>query len=143
MDRIPQPVPDTSNPMHYLPLEKTPLTTNGQTPREPDDWQPRANIIKQFKAGELSLETPKKIEEFSEKYHVVPQYTERYLLHMQNLKQLQHIRTQNRSFQRTEKKIKQYQDYDWLDIVVNGKLRTLLISELDKYLEHNKLSKQA
>ena len=37
---------------------------------------------------------------------------------------------------------KSYDEYNWLDLVVQGKLNELKVFELDKYLDRNKLSKR-
>ena len=65
--RVPQPVPDHTRPGHYQNVSTTPSHENG-TGREVDDWQPRANIMKLFASGELSLEKEDRVKEFSEKY---------------------------------------------------------------------------
>ncbi|XP_070570891.1 uncharacterized protein [Ptychodera flava] len=142
MSRIPQPVPDNEKPGHYMAVEKTPLVDDKGQPRQPDDWQPRANIIKKFKAGEMSADTPDKVQDFANTFCVEPKHVESYLSHLQNLRHLQTIRTQDRVSKRRDRACKDYSDYDWLDLVLNGKLGTLILSELDKYLEYNKLSKK-
>ncbi|CAH3178082.1 unnamed protein product [Porites evermanni] len=46
--------------------------------------------------------------------------------------------------QRKEKQVRALKDvhcYDWKTLVEKGELDTLKVPELDKYIEHNKLSK--
>ena len=50
-EKIPQPVPDPNNPGHFLKPFKTPASR-----RFPDDWQPRANIKKEFSNGNRSTD---------------------------------------------------------------------------------------
>ena len=48
-ERIPQPVPDPDRPNHYMHVSVTPKMSAKGTPRDADDWQPRANFKKLFK----------------------------------------------------------------------------------------------
>lgn len=60
---------------------------------------------------------------------------------MQSLKYLEQIRSKDRQSQKTKRLNKDCDEYDWNDLVLNAKLKTLLVSELDKYLEKHKLGK--
>ena len=54
MQRIPQPIPDPERPCHFMDVFQTPTVDSEGKQRQPDDWQPRVNITKQFHSGELS-----------------------------------------------------------------------------------------
>lgn len=142
MDSIPQPVPDVNNPGHYMDVFDTPKEDDDGTERKADDWQPRANITKLYSCNELSLKDEHKITEFSDKFCVKKEYVVNYLQHLTNLALTREIRSRERERQRVEKKSKTYEEYDWLGMAMNGKLSSLTISELDKYLDKNELAKK-
>ena len=54
MKRIPQPLPDPENPLHYKSVDATPTEShiNGKL-QETDDFRPRSNIRKQWDGGQL------------------------------------------------------------------------------------------
>ena len=80
------------------------------------------------------------MEEFSKLFYVDCKHVEAYVQHLQNLKNVQEMRMRTRLSQKKEKKIKPYQDYNWLDLVVHGKLSSLQVAELDKYLKYQQLN---
>ena len=51
-------------------------------------------------------------------------------------------RTKERIAARKLSKAKGYHDYDWLDLTMNGNLKKLTISDLEKYLDNHSLSRQ-
>lgn len=77
MTRIPQPVPDPQRPNHYLSVFETSELNEYGLPRDPDDWQPRAQIKKRFAKAELSSED--NIAEFARKYCVEEILVKKYL----------------------------------------------------------------
>ena len=78
-ERIPQPVPDPPNPFHYMKPFETPKDS-----RFPDDWQPRANIKKEFENG--TLESQGDIECFANKFAVEISLVQDYIKHLKDLK---------------------------------------------------------
>jgi hypothetical protein len=61
-----------------LAYDKTPL---GE--REIDDWQPRAQIIKQFAEKKLSSSDPEGVSAFADKYIVKPKLLLEYVKHLE------------------------------------------------------------
>ena len=106
------------------------------------DFQPRANIkdIKRL-VSEGALSCKEEVEQFSKKF-AVEQDLQAYIAHLQDLKIQSNIRARARG--RTEQKNKRAQktveEYAWLELVQSGNIKKLLVSELEKYLKHYKLS---
>ena len=109
--------------------------------REIDDWQPRANLKKLFKEGKICLEDKASIQEFAHKFCVEEKYVVSYVRHLKNLQILQNMRSRSRKQSSKKRQDQTYDQYDWKELVMNGKLGKLLVSELDKYLTKHKLSK--
>lgn len=143
--RIPQPMPDCANPGHFLSVFETPLYINEESnqPRLPDDWQPRVQISKAFREGKLSLEDqPAAIQTFAEKIGIEKKLVTDCLGHCQELQTLADIRKRERTSKREVAKAKSCDSYDWLSLVLSGKINNLKVHELDKYLENYGLSKK-
>ena len=123
MNRIPQPIPDKNRPGHFLPV------ANCIGPRQPDDFQPRANLKKLFKNGMIAVTDGPKISDFAKTYCVKEKYVMFYLQHLQGLKTLQSIREKSRHRQRQDKLEKTYADYDWENLVRSRAINKLLVKE--------------
>ena len=134
-------MPDKDRPGHFLPLSKTSTVNADGSQREPDDMQPRANLKKLFKKGEISSDSLQAIETFSKSYSVETNLVCEYIRHLEHLKYMQDIRTRERESTKKKRSEKQYTEYEWDRLIMNGKLGGLLVSELDKYLDHNKMNK--
>ena len=140
--RVPQPVPDPERACHYLPVADTPLCTENDTPRPVDDWQPRANITKLFQDGEISLQQQDEITTFSETFYVKREYVVASIEHLTNLQSTKQIRSRGRAEEQRHRKERKYDEYDWINLVLQGELSKLTIPELDKYITENKLNKK-
>ena len=81
--------------------------------REPDDWQPRAEIKKCFQNGEMTVANQEKITEFGQKYCVEEALVRKYLEHLQELDTLAEIRSRSRKEESKAKREKNYSQYDW------------------------------
>jgi hypothetical protein len=139
MLRIPRPWPDhTQLPSyHYNHVQDTPIEE-----REPDDYQPRANLKRAFNNQSVTLDGAESISTFCDKYIVTEKVVREYLEHLQNLNRIKEIRVSDRQRGRVEKQNKQYDDYMscmWDTLVEQGEIGTLLVSELDKYLHYHSL----
>ena len=141
-ERVPQPVPDREHPGHYMDVANTPKQNDKGEERSVDDWQPRANITKLFESGDLNLEDETKIAEFGERFCVKMEYVRDSIQHLTNLKFAREIRAKKRATDRDLRKERTVHDYDWIDLVMNGKLKGLTVDELNKYLNEHGLSKQ-
>ena len=111
----------------------TPSETAGGEPRSVDDWQPRANIKKLFNAGKISLQQQDEITKFSETFYVKREYVVGCVEHLTNLQLMQQIRERTREAEQNRGKRKTCEEYDWLDLVLQGQLNKLKVQELNKY----------
>ena len=67
MERIPRPFPDDKKGGHYLNVFNTPTTNANGSPREIDDFLPRARVKKLFSLGELSSSDKETLKDLSKK----------------------------------------------------------------------------
>lgn len=65
MERIPCPFPDKTRESHYLDVFSTPTTNEDGSPREIDDFLPRARVKKVFATGNLHSSDQPKMAELS------------------------------------------------------------------------------
>jgi hypothetical protein len=139
--RTPRPFPDTSSPSHhYLPLEKTPTINVDGSTREPDDFQPRAQLRKRFFNKDIKLGDSEEIEAFSKQYIVGVDLIEEYLQHLTNIELRKLKRKQEKEKLKVNEASKSYSDYDWEKLYKTGRLKNLKVCELDKYVQHYKLT---
>ncbi|CAG2257868.1 unnamed protein product [Mytilus edulis] len=84
---VPRPYPDYERlpDLHYLVHSNTPVQIDN-VEREPDDFQPRANIKKLFALGELSTSNHASVSQFSKKYVLPDDLVMKYVLHLETLK---------------------------------------------------------
>ena len=94
-----------------------------------------------FNVGTIYLQHEETITEFPEKLYVKNNYVTNYVQHLTNLQHGKDIRSKKRAKDKCQRDKKGYDDYSWLDLVVSGKLESLKVVELDKYLDRNKLKK--
>ena len=141
MNRIPRPWPDyTKLPeCHYKHVEETPLITESDQQRAPDDFQPRANLKMAFENNTVSLNDMESIEDFCNKYGVTEKVVKEHLEHLQTLKRLRDMRSSERQRGKLERQNKSYDDYNWVKLVEDGEIGKLLVPELHKYIEHHNL----
>ena len=67
------------------------------------------------------------------------EHVESYLTHLQNLEWSKSIRAKARQEEARAKKQKSVDDYDWASLLEQGRLGTLTVLELDKYIKHHPL----
>jgi hypothetical protein len=134
-----RPYPDNSAlpEYHYLAYDKMPL---GE--RDIDDWQPRAQVIKQFAENKLSSSDPESVSAFADKYIVKPKLVLEYVKHLE-VKEWKKEKNRNETAENVKRaKEKMYSDYAWDNVVKDDKeLKRLRVCELNKYLVHNGLHK--
>ena len=139
--RTPRPFPDTSSPSHhYLLSEKTPTINADGSTREPDDFQPKAQLRKRFFNKEIKLRDSEEIEAFSKQYTVGVDLIEEYLQHLTNIELRKLKRKQEKEKMKVDEASKSYSDYDWEKLYKTGRLKTLKVCELDKNVQHYKLT---
>ena len=118
----------------------TSLLSEDKTVREIDDFLPRAQLKLNFHNGSASLEKPETIERFCNEYIVEEEHVRGYLNHLLTLQRTstvrQNQRTKDKNTQKTKEKL-----YDWKTIASTFKnMNKLYVEELNKYLDHHKLS---
>ena len=140
-DWHPSTFPDYSElpELHYRDVWNTPRLNDDKTERKPDDYTPRANIRHLFEQGDLHLDVAEELKDFSERYAMSCELVETYLKHLQDLKLAKSIRDRERKEKARSRKNKMVHDYNWSFLMENGKLGTLTVMELEKYIKHHSL----
>ena len=72
MERIPRPYPGHSQlpALHYKAVWETSRLNEDGTERKPDDYSPGSNLRRLFDKGDIHLDAPEEIRDFSERYVV-------------------------------------------------------------------------
>lgn len=138
--RIPQPEQDEDNPGHYLCVFDTPLTDTEGKIREVDDCQPRVFITSLYKDGKISLDDKDAIKETAAKLAINETLVVSCIEHLRNLEANKERRERERMKNKEKKENSKFEDYNWLELVLSGKINKLLVVELNKYLEKYKLN---
>ena len=149
VERVPRPMPDKEAlpDLQYLSCDKTPLNTLNGSPRQVDDFQPRAQIKKKYQDGTLSLDNNESIEMFSKSLAVEERLIRNYLEHLEYLRLKKTKRTEERNQKKQEDANKTYDDFDWMGMFHKGTLDRLTVPMLHLFLErhhlaHGKMKKQ-
>ena len=95
-----------------------PLIVNGK-PREPDDYQPRANV----KAGSLKLQDLSSIKSFAEKFIVAVELVLTAVRHLYENTMAGNLRRDDRKKRTRGRKEKKFADYDWKGLIEERKGR--------------------
>lgn len=141
---VPRPYPnyDRLPDYHYLPIERTPTMIDGNL-REPDDFQPRAQLKKMFSSdGGISINDVDKISVFSKKYICDEKYVSEYINHLHELKFMKEKRQMATKDKKLKDSTKSVHDFKWKEMLKNNELCKLQPSVLDKYIDHHKLEKK-
>lgn len=118
---------------------ETPLTDVQGKPRAVDDYQPRVQIALSYKEGGLHIDNNEAIENFARKYAVEEVLVKKAIEHHVDIERREHIRRNQRKVNQQESREKPYNEYDWQQRVIDGDLKKLTVSELEKYLKHHNL----
>ncbi|CAB4035625.1 Transient receptor potential cation channel subfamily A member 1 [Paramuricea clavata] len=138
--RVPALYPDPDKPGHYMSVFNTLTTDNNRQLREVDDVAPRAVIKRLYKAGTISSDNVEQLKDVSSRYCVEEKDVASYVKHLEGLKMMSAIRENERRKKREKECSKTYEDYDWNTLIDSGKLNSLKVMELDKYLKRHDLS---
>ena len=139
-ERVTQPMPDRGNPGHYLPVFKTPLVDKAGQPRAVGDWQPRAFITSMHKEGNISLDDKEVVKANADKRAVTEELVVACIEYLRDLSVNKARRDNEKTKKKEEKRNAKNKDYNWLELVISGKLNGLLVLEPDKYLTKYKLN---
>ena len=111
--------------------------TNG---REPDDFQPRAQIKRLFEESELVSGDSMAIRKFSEKYIVPEKLVAEYVEHLAQIKIPQEKKKEETERERTEQLNREYNDIDCVGLYNSDKLSSLRVDELSSYFSSYKIT---
>ena len=135
-----QPSPDYSclPKFHYCRLEELPGYAKQHAV---DHFQPRVQLKKLFLEGKISSKDQTAINGFEKKYLVDTSTLIASLVDME-LKKLKATKKSKKEKDKREvEKGKRFKDYNWDDIIFEGKLRNQSIAVMNKYLDHFALQK--
>ena len=120
---------------YHLSWSATP--TNG---REPDDFQPRAQIKRLFEESELVSGDSEAIRKFSDKYIVLEKLVPEYVEHLAQIKMRKEKKKEETERERMERLNREYNDIDWVGPYNSDKLSSLRVDELSLYFSHHKIT---
>ena len=138
--RIPQPQQDIENPGHYLNVFETPRTDGEGEIRTVDDCQPRVVISSLYKDGKISLDDTDIIEETAAKLAINEALVVSCITHLRDLEANRERREQEKMRNKEKIANNTFGDYNWLELVLSGRINKLLVVELNKYIEYHKLN---
>ena len=107
---------------------------------QPDDWQPRAYIKNMYSNGEITLIDEELIQQTSKKSNVEVCHVVQSIEHLRNLEASKKRREKENEMKTMKRVNMKYKDYDWIDLVVSGKINKLYSAEVDKYLVKHQLN---
>ena len=120
---------------HYLPWSATP--TDG---REPDDFQPRAQIKRLFEESELVSGDSEAFRKFSDKYIFPEKLVAEYVEHLAQIKMRKEKKKEETERERVERLNRKYNDVDWVVLYNFDKLSSLRVDEISLYFSHHKIT---
>ena len=141
---VPRPYPDyTKAGFHYLPSRDTPIEDDAGNTRLVDDFQPRAQLKKLYKRSAISSSDEDKINDLSVKFIVPMNLVRNYVLHLEHLALMKQKRQREEMANKEARVEKKYEEYNWQALYERGKISSLRVFELDKYIDHYRLSGKA
>ena len=109
--------------------------------REPDDFQPRAQIKRLFEESELASGDSEAIRRFSDKYIVPQKLVAEYVEHLAQIKMRKEKKKEETERERMERLNQEYNDIDWVGLYNSDKLSFLRVDELSLYFSHHKITR--
>ena len=132
-----RPYPDYGKLPNFHDLSWSATPTNG---REPDDFQPRAQIKRLFEESGLLSGDSEAIRQFSDKYIVPEKLVAEYVEHLAQIKMRKEKRKEETERERMERLNGEYNDTDWVGLYNSDKLSSLRVDELSLYFSHHKIT---
>ena len=132
-----RPHPDYGKLPNFHDLSWSATPTNG---REPDDFQPRAQIKRLFEESELVSGDSEAIRKFSDKYIVLEKLVPEYVEHLAQIKMRKEKKKEETERERMERLNREYNDIDWVGPYNSDKLSSLRVDELSLYFSHQKIT---
>lgn len=132
--RIPQPYPDyEADGYHYKSVFDTPTQIDGKE-RAIDDFQPRKQAKDYMAKGNLGND--EEVKQFSDTFIASEVLVKKYVDHLKRLEINKTKRAEKQQLKKQQNNNKMFEDYDWVAMFNNGLLKSLNISDLNKYLSH-------
>ena len=120
---------------HYLSWSATP--TDG---REPDDFQPRAQIKRLFEESELVSGDSEAFRKFSDKYIFPEKLVAEYVEHLAQIKMRKEMKKEETERERVERLNRKYNDVDWVVLYNFDELSSLRVDEISLYFSYHKIT---
>ena len=108
--------------------------------REPDDFQPRAQIKRLFEESELDNGDSEAIRKFSDKYIVPEKLVAEYVEHLAQIKMRKEKKKGETEREPMERLNREHSDIDWVGLYNSDKLSSLRVDELSLYFSHHKIT---
>ena len=135
-ERIPQPVPDSNNPGHFIDIYQT-----ESTGRTPDDYLPRKCIKYLYEEHSDSIRNDQDtMKSFCSKYNVEEKHVIAYVNHLKDIEIRKDMRTRAAEERRRQEAERTYKDFQWDNLIEGGKVKKLRVRELDLYLNKHGLT---
>ncbi|CAB4041730.1 Transient receptor potential cation channel subfamily A member 1, partial [Paramuricea clavata] len=93
-----------------------------------------------YNNGEITLNDEELIQQMSRKLNVEVCHVVQSIEHLRNLEASKRRREKENEEKNKRRFNMKYEDYDWIDLVVSGKINKLYSAELDKYLVEHQLN---
>ena len=135
-ERIPQPVPDSNNPGHFMDIYQT-----ESTGRTPDDYLPRKCIKYLYEEHSDSIRNDQDtMKSFCSKYNVEEKHVIAYVNHLKDIEIRKDMRTRAAEERRRQETERTYKDFQWDNLIEGSKVEKLRVRELDLYLNKHALT---
>ena len=139
---------------------ETPTQDDAGNDRPVDDFQPRAQLKALYKENSISSSDEEKVKAFSAKYVVPENLVRNCILHLEHLDLNKEARAQKKyvvpenlvrnyilhlehlDLNKEARAQKKYEEYNWQDLYESRKISSLRVFELDKYIDHHRLSER-
>ena len=108
--------------------------------REPDDFQPRAQIKRLFEESEVVSGDSEAVRKFSDKYIVPKNLVAEYVEHLAQIKMRKEKKKEETEREWMERLNRQYNDIEWAGLYNSDKLSSLRVDELSLYFSHYKIT---
>ena len=132
-----RPYPDYGKLPNFHDLSWSATPTNG---REPDDFQPRAQIKRLFEESGLLSGDSEAIRKFSDKYIVPEKLVAEYVEHLAQIKMRKEKKKEETERERMQRLKRKYNGIDWVGLYKSDKLSSLRVDELSLYFSHHKIT---
>ena len=139
VSRVPEPVPDYSYVDKFKYKQYDHPDNNGKL-GPIDEFNPRVQLKAMFSDKKICLNSPDQIDAFSKKFIVDEDLVVGELTHLVNLDLAKTVRSADRERKKHAETSREYEDFNWKELVEEKKLKKLVVKTLNKYLSHHDIS---